>query len=189
MLDVAIKEWSVVCDLLLDGKLAILLRKGGIHEDAGPGHFEPAYRRFAFFPSWEHQVAQRIKQAYRDRVQMFEREPQRLTFRGLGEVDPTVIWQVPHREAFDRLADLHCWTKAQIDMRFGYESDRPLYLMAVRAYRLVKPKTVTNRPQYSGCRSWVPLEAGDEVDDHGARPVMDEAAFGLIIERIKSAFA
>jgi hypothetical protein len=189
MLDIALKEWAVVCDLLTEGKLALLLRKGGIHEDAGPGRFQLEYQRFALFPAWEHQQPDRIKPAYRDRVVSFGCEPTEITFHALGEVTPDHIWQVPSRAAFDQLDDLHCWTAPQIDMRFNYKPQRPLYLLAVRAYQLAAPQTIRNRDEYAGCKSWVPLDPGDEVQDTRATPALSDTDFTAIVDRIRSAFA
>ena len=45
MLDIALKEWAVVCNLLLEGRLAVLLRKGGIAETGGAGVFELEHTR------------------------------------------------------------------------------------------------------------------------------------------------
>jgi len=188
ILDIALKEWAVVCELLASGELAMLLRKGGIEESAGPGRFELEHDRFALSPAWEHQKPERIKEAYRDRVRVFDEEPQSLSFDAMGVVTPATIWPVPSREAFDQLDDLHCWTTPQIDMRFNYKPERPLYLMAVRTYRLAEPKTIPNRESYAGCKSWVPLEAGDEVDPTGAKPVLGDAAFERIVQRIDRAF-
>jgi hypothetical protein len=126
-----------------------------------------------------------IKGEYRHRVEVIASEPSEIPFRGLG--DAAKIWQVPSRAAFDQLDDLHCWTPQQIDMRFDYKPERPLYLMAVRASRLAAPKTVPNDAQYAGCKSWVPLRPADEVDDAGARPVLDDATFEAIIARIDHA--
>lgn len=186
MLDVALKEWAVVCDLLLEGKLAILLRKGGIHEAAGPGVFELEYSRFLLFPSWAHQKAQMLKEPYRARVQELS-EPATITFRGLGEV--ARVWQVKDRSRFDLLDDLHCWTPAHVDLRFSYKPERPLYLVAVRAYRLQQPKTVANNPEYAGCKSWVPLRPGDAVDDRGASPVMTQVEFDRLLSCIDRAMS
>jgi hypothetical protein len=181
MLNVALKEWAIVCDLLLEGELALLLRKGGIAEAGGPGEFELEHPRFLLYPSWAHQRPAMIKQHYRSRVEVTE-EPGEITFQGLANA--VRIWQVPSREAFDQLEHLHCWTKPQIDMRFLYRPDRPLYLMAVRAYRLARPKTVVNDPVYAGCRSWVPLRDEDAVDDAGAQPAMEDAAFGAVVTEV-----
>lgn len=181
VLDIALKEWAVVCDLLLEGGLAVLLRKGGIAETGGPGVFDLEHGRFALFPSWAHQKPEMIKPQFRGRVETLA-EPAQLTMRAVGVVSK--IWQVKSRAAFDTLDDLHCWTAAQIDMRFSYKPERPLYLMAVRCYRLASPKTIDYRAAYAGCKSWVPLARGDEVDDQGAKPVFDDSTFGQIVARI-----
>lgn len=185
MLHVALKEWSIVCDLLLSGELAILLRKGGIREPGGAGRFELEHSQFALFPSWAHQQPERIKRPHRQRVQVFAGEPKEIIFYGYAQVNH--IWPVPSREAFDALEDLHCWTPPQVDMRFDYKPDRPLYLMILRAFRLAKPKTVVNSPEYAGCRSWIALSASDGVDEANAAPAIGDQAFEQIIFRCDQA--
>lgn len=184
MLDTALKEWAIVCDLLLEGRLALLLRKGGIHEDKGPGVFELEYPRFGLFPSWAHQKPLMIKEPVRDRVQVLD-EPDEITFHGIGEA--AKIWRITDRAAFETLDHLHCWTRPHIDMRFNYKPENPLYLIAVHASRLRTPKTVKNHAQYTGCKSWVPLRAGDEIDDAGAAPVLTDAQFEAIVSEVDAA--
>jgi hypothetical protein len=186
MLTVALKEWSIVCELLAEGSLALLLRKGGIHEDAGAGVFTLEHPRFALFPSYLHQKPQMIKPQFRDRVNVME-EPAEYTLSAMGEA--AKIWEVPSRAAFDQLDDLHCWTPEQIDMRFNYKSDHPLYLVAIRAAKLASPKTILNDWRYGGCKSWIPLNEGDEVDDAGATRAIDDAAFDEILRRVDAAFS
>ena len=182
MLDIALKEWAVVCDLLIEGRLALLLRKGGISEAGGPGVFELEHGRFLLFPSWVHQKPEMIKEEHRGRVVVLGSEPATVTFSGMGEV--AKIWRVRGREQIDAIEDLHCWTPAQIDMRFNYRPENSLYLMAVRVSRLAAVRTVKNSAAYSGCRSWVPLTGGDVVDEAGAVKVIEDEAFGRMVERV-----
>jgi hypothetical protein len=72
-------------------------------------------------------------------------------------------------------------------MRFDYKPDRPIYLLAVRAATLAKPKTVRTTREYTGCRSWVPLTDADAVDDAGAKPALDDEAFARIVARVDEA--
>ncbi|MBI1336368.1 MAG: DUF1802 family protein [Phycisphaera sp.] len=181
MLDVALKEWAIVCDLLLEGRLAFLLRKGGIHESGGPGVFALEHPRFALFPSWAHQKPQMIKEAYRERVEVLA-EPDELALIGMGVA--TKVWRVPSRQAFDNLEAFHPWTREQIDMRFNYKPQNPLYLVAVRAYRLTVPREIRMNPEYAGCKSWVPLRPGDEADDRNATPAIEHDAYERTVERI-----
>ncbi len=185
MIDIALKEWAVVCDLLLEGRLALLLRKGGIHESGGPGVFRLEHDRFLLFPSWAHQKPDMLKPPYRERVEIKD-EPAEITFHGYCAASR--IWQVPGRAAFDRLDDLHCWSKPHIDMRFHYKPDRPLYLLAVRAYRLTTPRTVPYHSAFAGCVSWVPLDAKQAADETGATPTMSDEAFKEVLHRVEAAF-
>lgn len=184
MLRVALKEWSVIVDRLLAGDQTILLRKGGIEEVEGPGRFRLATPRFALFPAWLHQQPDRIKPQWRDQVEVFTTEPAELTIRGLGEV--AHIWQVPTRESLDALDDFHSWTAAQLDQRWNYKPNRPLYLLAVRAYQLQHPKTIPNNPTYAGCKSWVELQPADAIDDHNVAPVMSDARFSQIESQLEA---
>lgn len=190
MIDVALKEWTIVGDLLTEGRCCLLLRKGGIHEEQGPGRFALEHQRFALFPAWEHERLDWIRPAFlpNDSAAYEGPEPQEIVFRGYGEVGPGQIWVVPSREAFDQLEDLHPWAAPQVDMRFNYKPDRPLYLLAVRAYRLSEPKVMPNRSHFAGCRSWVPLSEVDQVDPSGARPALEDGAFQAICQRIARTF-
>ncbi|MEX0887194.1 MAG: DUF1802 family protein [Phycisphaeraceae bacterium] len=184
MLDTALKEWAVVCDLLLEGRLAMLLRKGGILEAAGPDGFELETPHFALFPAWMHQDPAKLKPAYRDRVERFGHEPDELTIRGHARA--THVWEVTSRQAFDTLDDMHPWAAEQVDMRFNYKPNRPLYLIALRVYRLPTARTIANDAEYAGCRSWVPLKPGDEIDPAGDA-VLDDDDYASIVERIAAA--
>lgn len=189
MISVALKEWAVVCDLLLAGECRVLLRKGGIHEESGPGRFELEHERFALYPAWEHQWPEGVKPRYRDQVEVFDQEPAEVTFRAIGTVTSREIWRVPSRQAFDQLDDLHPWAPPQIDMRFNYKPDRPLYLVCPRIYRLAQPRSAPNRDAYKGCRSWVPLLPEDAITDASATPVLTDELFAALRDRINRAIA
>ncbi|MEM1110073.1 MAG: DUF1802 family protein [Planctomycetota bacterium] len=173
MIDIALKEWSCVCDLLVEGKCCLLLRKGGIHEDGGPGRFKLEHDRFALFPAWEHETLEWIKPDLRPARGPITEEPAEIVIRGYAEV--AGIWEVPSREAFDQLDDLHPWLPPQIDMRFDYKPARPLYAMLVRAYRLVTPKVIWNRLAFAGCKSWVPLPSPDRLSKASTLPAISDA--------------
>lgn len=191
-LDTALKEWAVVCDFLAQGKCALLLRKGGIHEHAGPGRFELSYDKFLMFPAWEHERLDWIKpdwlplELISPTEPVSGGEPDRITFRGWAEV--ARIWEVPSREQFDTLDDLHPWARPQIDMRFNYKPDRPLYLLALKMHRLIEPVEVANREAFGGCVSWVPLPPEDEVDTSGSRPAIPLGVFAQMLDRVDEAF-
>ena len=187
--------------LLLDGRYALVLRKGGIAEDDGPGRFRLEHERFALFPAWEHERRDWLKPAARRHLPAEQpaeapgetprgESPTSVELHGHAEVGR--IWQVPSREAFDRLDAHHPWLPPQIDMRFSYKPSRPLYLVALRCHRWPRPHPLPCRDAYAGCRSWVPLVTADTVPAAtlaGSEPAMDEAAFASLLDAVDAALA
>ncbi|MFK7789432.1 MAG: DUF1802 family protein [Phycisphaeraceae bacterium] len=202
-LDIALKEWAIVCDFLAQGKCALLLRKGGIHEAGGPGRFALNHDRFLMFPAWEHERLDWIKPTWLASAAGIDlevdepekAEPSLVGFKCYAEA--AKIWEVPSREAFEGLDDLHPWAEPQVEMRFGYKPDRPLYLLALRAYRMREAVVVPNRDSFAGCVSWVPLGSdgegdgeseGDGLDVSGAEAAMSDEAFAGVLKRVDEAF-
>jgi hypothetical protein len=183
-LQVALKEWNVVCDALNTGRQMLLLRKGGIQEAAGG--FVLEHPQFLFFPTYLHQNVQMLKPAEAVGVEPRTEEPASLRISLAAEV--TDIIQLKSREQMQRLDAEHIWSDALIDMRFNYRPWNPLYLLLVRAFRLSLPGEVVNTPAYAGCKSWVPLETPIACD--GAVPTLDDeryaASRALILRTISS---
>ncbi|MEM1028054.1 MAG: DUF1802 family protein [Planctomycetota bacterium] len=184
MIDIALKEWACVCDLLVGGKVCLLLRKGGVHEHDGPGRFKLEHDRFALFPAWEHETLDWIKPELRPGRGPITQEPAEIEIKGYAEV--AGIWEVPSREAFGQLDDLHPWLPPQIDMRFNYKPDRPLYAMLVRAFRFEQPLVIPNRSAFAGCKSWVPLSGQDVLEGIASRRAIDETQLALVRDRVDS---
>jgi len=183
-LQVALKEWSVVCDALRDGKQTILLRKGGIYESSG--EFEVEHREFLLFPTYVHQNAAMLKPDAQAWLEKRDAEPSEVALHTAAVVSDVV--QLRSRIQMDALDAEHIWTPPLIDMRFNYRPENPLYLLIVRAYRLHVPAKIPNTPAYAGCKSWVPLDHPIEIGDNIA--VLDEVRFEhrrkTILERLGS---
>lgn len=150
--DVALKEWQVVCDALVGGEQSILLRKGGIQE--GPGGFAMTHDRFALLPTRLHQKVEMLKPVYRNRIDGGDVEPARFTLTHAAEVQDITI--VESRAALDELPP-HVWAEPYLEMRWNYRPARPLYLVTVKTVPLAEPFELTNDYTVAGCKSWVPL--------------------------------
>jgi len=182
MLTIALKEWDLLITALLEGRQAVLLRKGGILE--AENQFTLEHARFLFFPTFIHQDPRMVKPAYRAGLTSVRAEPERITLRGYGEA--TGIFEVPSRQKLELLDDLHIWDAPLLDMRFAYRPEKPLYLVLVRAYVLPAPVMVANTLEYAGCKSWVPLE--EPVDTTGARPALSDEHMEKLVGRIEATF-
>jgi hypothetical protein len=179
-LNVALKEWAVVCAALGSGRQIILLRKGGIYESAG--EFEIEHRHFLLFPTYLHQNAAMLKDEEKSKLTVMTAEPAKIEISLAAEI--TDIIPVSDRAAMDALNDEHIWSAGLIDMRFNYRPENPLYLLLVRAYRLGRPTTIDNTPAYAGCKSWVPLDCAIAAKD--AVPALDDADYARRRQRVST---
>jgi hypothetical protein len=183
-LKVGLKEWAVVCRAMGSGRQMILLRKGGVSESIGG--FEIEHREFLFYPTYVHQQRDMLKAEAQAGLVSAAVEPEHVGVSVAGQI--TDIVQMPSRAVMDSLDGEHIWASPLIDMRFNYRPKNPLYLLLVRAYRLGAAVTIENRPEYAGCKSWVPLD--EAISTGNAVPVLDDADYARrrqgILDRIKS---
>lgn len=170
-LQVALKEWDVLCDAVRQGQQILLLRKGGIYEESG--QFRLEHQRFLLFPTYVHQNPHMLKAPWSGGLRQELTEPKELPISVYAEV--TDILQLTDRRQLDPLDDAHIWTAPLIDMRFNYRPYNPLYLILVRAFALPGAVMIENAMSYAGCKSWVPLE--EQVDVGGAMPALSEEAY------------
>ncbi len=180
---VALKEWSLLCDVLAQGRQAILLRKGGVYESAG--EFELEHRRFPLYPTVIHQNPDMLKPEYALRITPALCEPKKIIIHSWADV--FWITTVPDRVRMDRLNHLHIWNDKLLDMRFNYRPNYPLYLILLDVHRLVQPVELPMHDDYIGCRSWVNLKEPLAVG--ASEPVHSPAALGEIQDCIMRLFA
>ena len=177
-LQIALKEWAVVCRALESGRQIVLLRKGGISDVGGVFHVQ--HREFLLFPTWLHQSKPMLKPEAHQGCEPLAAEPAEVTLGTAGVV--TDVIQLQSRQQIDAIDDEHVWAPPLIDMRFAYRPENPLYLLLVRAYRMRQPVTLANTPAYAGCKSWVPLDESIRVSE--AKAVLDDGAYGIRRTRV-----
>jgi len=182
-LNIALKEWDVVCHALCQGKQHILLRKGGILE--ADGEFELEEKQFLLFPTFVHQSAAGLKIPYCQSVSTVRSEPDIIHLPGWADVEK--IYRVPGRSQMDRLFDLHIWDTPLIDMRFNYRPEYPLYILLLRTWRFERPPQISNAIEFAGCKSWVPLT--DAISTDGSMPACSDGELTAAHARIKEAFS
>jgi hypothetical protein len=171
---IAFKEWAVVCDLLLSGEQAVMLRKGGILEQKKG--FQMEHEAFLLYPNTEHQSREQLKPAFQEKLGKYgppAKESGKLTISGFCRVVDIV--KTADASKLRALEPLTCWTQALFDMRINYKPEKPNFVVTVRAYKLPQPVEVPYHADYAGCHSWVPLK--QEVSLAGATPVLSGDEF------------
>ncbi len=175
---IALKEWAAVVEALSSGRQLLLLRKGGVRDPKGV--FELQHREFLLYPTWEHQESGLLREKYRKLIQPPPSDSSVIEFRIYAGAAFTKEIRDP--KLLERLEDAHIWTPEFVRKRMSYRPQAPTILAVVRAYRLKKPVRHAVRPEYDGCKSWVPL--AEPVDLKGAEPVVENRRFLAALEKI-----
>lgn len=145
----ALREWTSTCDAIARGGQNLLIRKGGISE---PG-FEIESRKFALLPTLFHEKGSGAGEAIKT-----------VTVRVVCELLASV--EVPSSANLDPLEKFHRYEAQQLDTRLRYKPEKPLTLMAIRAFALTPDASFGMDVVRPVCRSWheLPLDlSGREV--------------------------
>jgi hypothetical protein len=173
----AFKEWAVVVRALLAGEQILDVRKGGLREEGR--HFVLRASRCWLYPTVEHQREDLLKPAYRRWVRETEAAAppeEEVRIDGWAEITGAVTVTEP-----DELAQLDSkliWSPDYASSRLNWKRRDPLWVLAVRAYRLLEPVVVPFESAYRGCTSWVDV-AGlpDDPSSVPAEPALTTATF------------
>jgi hypothetical protein len=167
MLNVAFKEWAVVCQALAAGRQSVILRKGGIAEESGT--FRPEHSEFLLYPTYFHEHRAGIKPAFLPLLEAAEAaKPEPGTIRFTHFVRITGVHYVTDLDSALALDERHVWTPEVVRQRFHYRSPG-LFVLDVSVLALSAPVIRAERSEYAGCKTWVVLD--EPVPTAGAAPV------------------
>ncbi len=181
----ALKEWAIVCAALEEGRQTILLRKGGILEYRKG--FEVKHEKFLLFPTFEHQARESIKPEYADRLEQIQRaKPQDTTAIVSSFAEVKYVNEISDRALLARLGRYHIWSDQYVNTRMDYNPSKPMSVMILRVFRLAKPLHIDVRPEWAGCKSWIPLDSieSEALLPQRAEPALDEPQFSEAQQRI-----
>jgi hypothetical protein len=176
LLTTALKEWAVVQRSLLEGHQIILLRKGGIVEESGD--FDLKTQSFLIFPTYLHETERMgdVQECFGQWLREEEvRRTSGETIRIEAAAEVTDVVRVDDRDRLIKLMPQHIWSRQFIEGRFDWEPYKPVFVLFLRAYRLLEPTIVENRREYGGCRSWVDIAR--TISTVGAVPAIANAPY------------
>lgn len=173
----AFKEWAVIVRALLAGEQILDVRKGGIREEGR--HFGLRSTRLWLYPTTEHQRPELLKPAYRRWVdESVAAAPRDGSIRVEGWADVVGVATISDPAVLAKLDSKLIWTLDYATSRLQWKQRDPLWVLALRAHRLLEPITARYRESYAGCTSWVDVE--DLPPDPGAlpsEPALTDGAF------------
>ncbi|NCG27430.1 MAG: DUF1802 family protein [Verrucomicrobiales bacterium] len=186
LMNVAFKEWSIICDTLGSGKQSLILRKGGIHE--GNQGFQFEHEKFALFPTRFHEQEERV------RIDSGKSATPKTEYQ-IGEIVPIQywaridsIWNLSQWKSIEALNEYHVWDKQIILDRYNWgkeKDDQPSINAAlIRVFRFEDILKIPYEKRYRGCRSWVNLPMFTEEQEIGSAAVLNDFEFGKLKKKI-----
>ena len=169
----ALKEWNVAVNALEQGQTIMLLRKGGIREQAG--HFNVGDKQVLLYPTFEHQQPDLLKPEFADRVKTVESgwHPEVIKIGSWAEI--TDVFLVAWEPAITALFPYHIWNEKFVSDRLKWKHNQPIYILLLRVYRLAEIREIPYIPEYGGCRSWIDL--ADPILLDGTKAVLSDREY------------
>lgn len=170
---IAFKEWQVICDALASGRQSLIFRKGGIHE--GREGFSFKEENFFLFPTRFHAQGDDVRcQAPEAQPEWSEGDEVTVTHFARAQWARTLgSW-----EQVTALQEHHVWTDDCLKARFDWQgkgmSEGSIHLAFLRLYQLETPLVFDYEKSLGGCRSWVELPIGDELEI-ALHPVLEDS--------------
>lgn len=149
-MNIAFKEWALVCEALGSGKQSIILRKGGIAE--GRAGFRFKHPEFLLLPTLFHEQAAKLRVPAETPLPAPRTDGQ-LEVCFAARVEWTQ--DIADWSKVQALAPFHLWREFEIEKRFLQDEKQMVSLAFIRVQRLSEPFIFPDSPRYGGCRSWV----------------------------------
>jgi hypothetical protein len=175
----ALKEWAVVCRALEEGRQVVLLRKGGILEYRQG--FEVKHDRFLLFPTFEHQSKDHLQADYAGRLdQVLKEQPAAGNNKITSYAQAIEVKEISDRATIKSLEKYHVWNESYVKARMDYNPKKPMSVILLRVFKLDKPIMVESKPEWAGCKSWIPLDM-----EAAGTPVLNDMQFNKIVSEVK----
>ncbi len=179
----ALKEWAVAIKALREGRQILLVRKGGIREETRD--FRIRAEQFLLFPTYEHQNADQLRPEFVGDLAGVLATHASGTVRIDTWAELTDQFEVTEPWQIEAILPYYCWSLKYAEERLRWKPRHPLLVMAVRAYLLAEPVDVPNRPEYSGCKSWLSLPQMPSLA--GMQPALDDATYAEQVATVRAA--
>jgi hypothetical protein len=66
----------------------------------------------------------------------------------------------------------------------NYNPKKPMSIVLLRVYKISNPMEVDIKPEWVGCKSWIPIDFVMPTDNKSNQPVLDDFKFNHILDEI-----
>ena len=180
-MNMAFKEWAVVCEALGSGRQSVILRKGGIAE--GREGFAFLHKDFFLFPTRFHETLE--KTTLPPGTPLPAQREGEVEIRYAASIEWTCFLGDPG--LLSALGAFHILRDEVVEERFRFDEPPGLHVGFARIYRLSTPWILPMEKRFGGCRSWVelPTAPGNSMsavlsdEEHDRRNVLLKEILGI----------
>ena len=102
--------------------------------------------------------------------------PSTIEIAGWAEV--AGVARIDDRDALSAIASKVIWTDDYAASRLQWKQRDPLWVLALRAHRLLEPISIPFEERYAGCASWVDLDGlPDDPTSVPSEPALTDESF------------
>ena len=177
---VALKEWDAQVSGLLEGRTAVLVRKGGLYEQREG--FEVRRDQFWLYPTFLHQNASELNLEYQSGLRP-DPTPGKVALSAYATV--AGVLRIENLAAARSLEGLQALNADSLERRFLYKNRPVVHALLLRIY-CTQPHTVLETPAIKGCVSWIDLAPAVNITH--ARAVLSGAQFSAERSKLETLF-
>ena len=178
----ALKEWAVLAEVMAEGGIIALVRKGGIREQRAG--FVVRHDRFFIYPTFFHEKEAELAGRFRPMLaDAHARRPPEGAIRIELVCDVAALWRVEDLDLMAGIEGEHGLTPEAVASRFHYRNEPGVQVVAVRVSRLSDPVVIPEVRRYLGCVSWVSLD--EAIPTGSATPVLSDEDFGRRLRELE----
>jgi hypothetical protein len=180
MVQLAYKEWAVICEALARGEQSLILHQSGT--DARDAGFLRNDAQFWLYPTFPPQQQTGIIEHAQPLLQQMEAErppPCAVRLRSWAEI--TTIYRVREELPALLLAHLHCYSEETVRQRLQGRRGG-LYVLVVRVWRAPQAQEITETEALAAAPCWVE-PVGPLATDHST-PAIDDDSFRIVRKQL-----
>ena len=95
------------------------------------------------------------------------------------------IKEVTDKSILQELKKYHIWNGHYMNIRLNYNPKKPMSIVLLRVYKIGTPMEVDIKPEWVGCKSWIPIDFITVTDGDRDQAFLDDLKFNQILNKIE----
>ena len=120
--------------------------------------FEVKHNDFFLYPTFEHQSKEYLQSDYLNEFDTMLKNKPVSDWNTIRTYAKAVeVRETNNERLLQQLRKFHIWNDHYVNLRLNYNPKRPMSVILLRVYKMSKPLEIEDRPEFAGCKSWIPI--------------------------------